>query len=186
MWNPIKAIREIWREETPEPVSTITEKPNPLEELGISKGEYEFIKLLRTASTEEKIDLILGKSSPSFQHFIAGMKKVYVDNKNAQRNSWKWLDDIEHRRNACTMLADDATPERILQAAVYCYYALFTKQTQKKDMINTEDLKRISNTWKTWQPKSIYSSTSKQPETVEVPTTMLSKSEPNSDIKEKQ
>lgn len=74
------------------------------------------------------------------------MKKVYVDNKNAQRNSWKWLDDIEHRRNACTMLADDATPERILQAAVYCYYALFTKQTQKKDMINTEDLKRISNT----------------------------------------
>lgn len=74
------------------------------------------------------------------------MKKVYIDNKKAQRNSWKWLDPIEHRRNACKMLADDPSPEHLLQAAVFAYYAMFTTQTRLKDMIAQEDLDRISNT----------------------------------------
>lgn len=97
-------------------------------------------------SDEEKFTAFFGKVSPSFQHFITGMKKVYIDNKNAQRNSWKWLDSIEHRRNACKMLADEPTPEQLLQVAVFAYYAMFTSQSPKKGAIAKDDLDRISNT----------------------------------------
>lgn len=152
-----------------------------LNTLDITKKELDFLYAYRKASEVEKINLIFGKSVPSFLHFIAGMKKIYISNKNAQRNSWKWLESKEHRRNACKMLADEPTPEQLLQAAVFCYYSMFTNTNKKKDPIAKNDLERIQTTWKTWQPKSIYSSTSKQQETEKIPTTMLSKSGQSSD-----